>query len=1363
MAFVIKVQGGGQLNATISNGTVCNFRLPQPLVLNAGIASIGPSGVVSVDAPLVYDSVLKHLSITPDYYALFQHTHPISQVIGLQDALDTKLSITDAASTYYLASNPAGYITASALTPYETSAHASSTYATQTALSTGLAGKANTVHTHDASAIVSGTLDIARIPVIPSQVQVVSTQASISQLTPSEQAQITGAGVIVTTTDGRRWVYSGSGSKTSEASYVELADITPDWNSITGKPSQYPPSAHTHIISDVTGLQDALNAKLDSATAATTYYPLNSNPAGYLTAGYNPFNQTLNTTDTVSFNNLYLNDDGVLQISYSPLSAYSVTSWWGMFINYPPNNTQTFVYPTSIGVQDMAASYATAITSSGIQFSDGTFQATAATAGSFLPLAGGNMTGAIYFGTGGQNINQGTFDNGTGGNNGISLNCAVGYELNWQGGHLKCVDQYGNPNQIQLDSQLRWFDNNYYSQSWVNANDFAFINGYGYGKSLYWDGYNGLHIYNNNTSISDGMAVSTTGITFPDGSYQSTAAANIQPVPYVDGEKEDAIPLVFNAGTRLWTDATQNGGRLRIASDFVNDSYISLQSNSGVTAIQVADGVAQKVLSLYANGIQFSDGTLQTTAATTPDLSGYLLKTDAATTYYPLSSNPAGYLTSSALSGYETSSHAASTYQTIAGMSGYLTTTAAAATYFAKPTGTTSQYIRGDGSLSTFSTDVTSVTNGVYLTKANNLSDLTSASTARTNLGLGTAAVQNTSYWIQSPAVAATDGQIPIWDSATSRAIWSDNNARTLFATVRNASGVTMPKGSIVYITGGTGNHAIVSLARANAESTSARTFGILSADLPNNTDGTCIVAGYLSGVDTSLWVEGTQLYLSPDIAGAWTSTKPSAPNHMVYVAKVTRQQSQQGTVEVTIQNGYELDELHNVSNTSLADKDLLVYESATSLWKNKSFSTLDLLTVTTAASTYFAKPTGTTSQYLRGDGSLSTFSTDALSATSGTYLAKASNLSDLANTATARTNLGLGTAATLSSSAVAQTANNLSDLASASTARTNLGLGTAATLASSAVAQTANNLSDLASASTARTNLGLGSIALKSSLASTDITDFSTAVPAAVPSASTSTAGKVQLATNAEAITGTDTAKAVTAAGVATEVARKFARRRFQTPINTLSTQVNGTGAGYTQVQQYCNISGGNAGVAGFARGYEIVTHPDYGSGFDWAKSIGFGAFFVVSNYSAYAGTYVRCGIGYTSAPTAGVEVTNFTARGIGFYWAQGGNLFLHVHDGTTLRSIDTGYAPTTLNAVQKVYAEAFSDGAGNVTAYVRVTNSSGTGSTISEYTATSANGPTGALAASPNNGYLFQVVTGTTHTSVLNVGSLHPTFFCD
>ena len=78
-----------------------------------------------------------------------------------------------------------------------------------------------------------------------------------------------------------------------------------------------------------------------------------------------------------------------------------------------------------------------------------------AVAGDKLPLAGGTMTGAILFGTGGQNLNVGSFDNSTGGSSGISLICAVGYELNWQGGHLSSSTSAGATNYaILCDSSI---------------------------------------------------------------------------------------------------------------------------------------------------------------------------------------------------------------------------------------------------------------------------------------------------------------------------------------------------------------------------------------------------------------------------------------------------------------------------------------------------------------------------------------------------------------------------------------------------------------------------------------------------------------------------------------------------------------------------------------------------------------------------------------------------------------------------------------------------------------------------------------------------------------------------------------------
>lgn len=65
--------------------------------------------------------------------------------------------------------------------------------------------------------------------------------------------------------------------------------------------------------------------------------------------------------------------------------------------------------------------------------------------GSYLPLAGGTMSAdaGIFFANGSK-ISEGIVDAGTGGNKGIALTCAVGYEFKWEAGELYLTDLSGN-------------------------------------------------------------------------------------------------------------------------------------------------------------------------------------------------------------------------------------------------------------------------------------------------------------------------------------------------------------------------------------------------------------------------------------------------------------------------------------------------------------------------------------------------------------------------------------------------------------------------------------------------------------------------------------------------------------------------------------------------------------------------------------------------------------------------------------------------------------------------------------------------------------------------------------------------------
>jgi hypothetical protein len=198
-------------------------------------------------------------------------------------------------------------------------------------------------------------------------------------------------------------------------------------------------------------------------------------------------------------------------------------------------------------------------------------------------------------------------------------------------------------------------------------------------------------------------------------------------------------------------------------------------------------------------------------------------------------------------------------------------------------------------------------------------------------------------------------------------------NTTTLKCLVRNITGATIPKKSAVYINGASGNRPTINYSQANSESTSSKTFGLAESDILHNGVGYVVVEGQLSAVNTSMFTEGQLLWLSPTVAGGLTTTKPSAPNHMVFCGYVVRSHPTDGVIEVKIQNGFELQELHNVAINGVTNGQALVYESATQLWKNQTISvppsniytveyfTLDSLNISSSSITLSHTPTDST------------------------------------------------------------------------------------------------------------------------------------------------------------------------------------------------------------------------------------------------------------------------------------------------------------------------------------------------------------------------------------------------------------------
>lgn len=192
---------------------------------------------------------------------------------------------------------------------------------------------------------------------------------------------------------------------------------------------------------------------------------------------------------------------------------------------------------------------------------------------------------------------------------------------------------------------------------------------------------------------------------------------------------------------------------------------------------------------------------------------------------------------------------------------------------------------------------------------------------------------------------STTDSSVYQYTGSQWSRLRGTDTAHVISAYVRNTTGSILTPGQVVYINGSTGTTPTVALAYNKQDSTSAMTFGFVRGNIAVNGFGYITTFGPLEGVNTNAYTEGEVIYLD-SIPGQFTHDKPQAPYHMVTLGYIIKKSGGNGTIYAKIQNGYELEELHNVRITApVLNKSVILYDSVKSLWVDTTLAAAGLIT----------------------------------------------------------------------------------------------------------------------------------------------------------------------------------------------------------------------------------------------------------------------------------------------------------------------------------------------------------------------------------------------------------------------------------
>ena len=162
---------------------------------------------------------------------------------------------------------------------------------------------------------------------------------------------------------------------------------------------------------------------------------------------------------------------------------------------------------------------------------------------------------------------------------------------------------------------------------------------------------------------------------------------------------------------------------------------------------------------------------------------------------------------------------------------------------------------------------------------------------------------------------------------------------------VRNSTGSTIQKGTALYASGVQPSGRVeVSPYVANGSIREVRFMGLATESITNGVNGFVQHFGYVTGLDTrgtsstaisvgdETWAAGDLLYVHPTVPGKLTNVKPQ---HEIVVAILIIRHQSTGILFVRPTSGGHIEDIHDIKISGVANEDILLYNSASSIWIN--------------------------------------------------------------------------------------------------------------------------------------------------------------------------------------------------------------------------------------------------------------------------------------------------------------------------------------------------------------------------------------------------------------------------------------------